>query len=155
VGKRISGKTGKTNATKRVTERPGVTESEWPGVTESPSQYLVWRFGRLDHETEFGCHTLLGADARNLEGELEVFQQEKISVLRHKKWLKFIGEDDMTPAGRKALAEVNAQENGLWQLHLHRNKWRVWGYFEDPEFFFVWWDDNHDVATGRSRRRKS
>lgn len=61
----------------------------------------------------------------------------------------------MTVDGRRRLAKINKQEDGLWQLHLKHKKWRVWGYFEDPEFFFLWWDSDHAVATGKSRKRKS
>jgi hypothetical protein len=146
-GKRISSKDGKGKPAKRVTEQPGIAE---------PShRRLIWRFGRLDHDTAFGCQHLLSTDVRELEKELETFQEELISALRQKRWLKFVPVDDMTQAGQKALSAVNDKEEGLWQLHLLRYKWRIWGYFEDPEFFFVFWDCNHNIATGTSHRRKA
>lgn len=147
MGKRIKGNTGKASAAKRITHEP---------ETKSPDRhkYLVWRFGRLDHESEFGCQTLDGDDARELEKELAILQKESIASLHRKRWLKFIGRDEMTPKGRKALGVISkGQEEGLWQLHLKRYKWRIWGYFDDPEFFFLWWDSNHGVATGKWRRR--
>ncbi|HEY4809898.1 MAG TPA: hypothetical protein VIH71_02455 [Solirubrobacteraceae bacterium] len=146
-GKRVSGKDGKDKATKRVTERPGITEPS--------DRHLVWRFGRLDHDTAFRCQNLLNTDVREVEKELETFQGELISALRQKRWLKFIPAGDMTQAGQRALWEVNDKEEGLWQLHLLRYKWRIWGYFEDPKFFFVFWDCNHDIATGNSRTRNA
>jgi hypothetical protein len=147
VGKRVKGNTGKAKATKRVIKQPD---------TGTPSdRYLVWRFGRLDHEGQFGCQNLPATDARGLEAEFAIFQKETISSLLHKRWLKFIDVDEMTPDGQEGLSKVNEQENGLWQLHLQRHKWRVWGYFEDPEFFFLWWDGHHGVATGHSRHRKT
>ncbi len=61
----------------------------------------------------------------------------------------------MTPKGQKALGEVSEQEEGLWQLHLGRNKWRIWGHYKEPEFFFLFWDPDHEIATGKSRHRKT
>lgn len=145
-GKHVTGKTGKTEAPKRVVKPAGAAPHD---------RCLVWRFGRLDHETQFGCQTLPKAHVKELEGELAVFQGQPIPTLLDKRWLKFIPADDMTPDGQKELAKVSTQEEGLWQLHLHRHKWRIYGYFADPEFFFLWWDGDHDVATGRSRTRKS
>jgi hypothetical protein len=95
------------------------------------------------------------ADVPGLERELVAFQDEPIWSLRKKNWLKFVPGEDMTHDGQRRLTEVNPQEEGLWQLHLGQNKWRVWGYFEEPEFFFLWWDSNHGAATGKSRRRSS
>jgi hypothetical protein len=146
-GKRVKGNTGKATAAKQVTEPP---DSAAPS-----SKHLVWRFGRLDHETEFGCHTLLSTDVRALEKELEVFQEEPIWRLRALDWLKFIPIDEMTPAGQAALVRVNKQESGLWQLHLHSERWRIYGYFRDPEYYFLWWDGEKKVATGKSRKRNA
>lgn len=115
----------------------------------------MWRFGRLDHQGKFGCHTLLSADVRELEDELKAFQDEPIWSLRERDWLKFVEIEDMTSDGRRRLTQISKQETGLWQLHLARHKWRVWGYFDEPEFFFLWWDSGHGVATGRSRTRRS
>lgn len=122
---------------------------------EHADRYLVWRFGRLDHEGTFACGTLDPSHVANLEHELTQFQSEPIWSLRKKKWLKFVPASDMTAAGQGRLSEINDQEDGLWQLHLTRDKWRVWGYFDDPEFFFVWWDSGHAVATGKSHNRKA
>jgi hypothetical protein len=147
VSKRIAGSTGKTKARKRVTGQP---------ASAAPSsRYLVWRFGRLDYGTTFNCQKLLRTDVQGLESELASFQRVTIAALERKRWLKFIPAEQMTPEGRRALAEVNPQEEGLWQLHLLRYRWRVWGYFENPEFFFLWWDGDHAVATGKWRKRKS
>jgi hypothetical protein len=147
VGNRnVKGSTGKARANKRVTKTPPVTPKY---------RYLVWRFGRLDHETSFSCGALLHTDVRELEKELAILQREPISTLLGKRWLKFIGASEMTPEGQKALAEVSKQENGLWQLHLKRYKWRVWGYFDEPEFSFLFWDAGHEIATGKSRHRKT
>jgi hypothetical protein len=116
---------------------------------------LVWRFGRMDLEGQFGCHLLRFDDVGELETELKTFQEEPIWALRKRKWLKFVGIDEMTADGRRRLEAVNKQEDGLWQLHLGRYKWRIWGYFEDPEFYFFWWDNSHAVATGKWRNRAS
>jgi len=145
VSKRIKGSTGAARPPKRVIEAP----------RESGYRHLVWRFGRLDYEGQFACQTLDLADIPDLERELQAFQREPIHSLRQRHWLKYIPGDEMTSDGRKRLAEVSEQEDGLWQLDLQRNKWRIWGYFEDPEFYFLWWDGGHAVATGRSRRRRS
>jgi len=145
VTKRVNGRPAKAGAAKRVTEQPH----------PETDRYLVWSFGRLDHGGRFSCRHLLSTDVRTLEVELATFQTELISELRRKRWLKFIGVEEMTPAGQERLAEVAQQENGLWQLHLGRYKWRIWGFFEHPKFFFLWWDGHHDVATGKARRRKS
>ena len=148
MGKRIKGNTGKARAAKRVTQEPQ------PEGTDA-QKFLVWRFGRLDHESRFGCQTLLRDDARELEAELAILQTETIDSLLRKRWLKFIRADEMTPDGQKALATVSRkQEEGLWQLHLKRYKWRIWGYFDKPEFFFLWWDSDHGVATGKWRHRR-
>jgi hypothetical protein len=85
---------------------------------------------------------------------LSVFRTSR-STRRRKHWLKFVPIDEMTAEGRRRLAKVNEQEDGLWQLHLQRNKWRIWGYFEEPEFSFLWWDSDHGVAIGKSHRRRS
>ena len=145
MSKRIKGSTGSAHPTKRVIEPP----------PEHRDHHLVWRFGRLDHEGQFACQTLDSADVPDLEQELVRFQDEPIHSLRRKHWLKFVPIDEMTAEGRRRLAKVNQQEDGLWQLHLQRNKWRIWGYFEEPEFFFLWWDSDHGVAIGKSRRRRS
>jgi hypothetical protein len=116
---------------------------------------LVWRFGRLSHDGQFGCQTLALQDVPGLERELVTFQKMPIWELKMKGWLKFIGAEEMTAEGQQCFASLNSQDNGLWQLHLHRDKWRIWGYFETPEFFFLWWDSKHAVAVGRSRHRKA
>lgn len=144
--KNVKGSAGSAKATKRVTKAPPATPRY---------RYLIWRFGRLDHKTQFNCGNLLRTDVQELEKELAILQKEPISSLVAKRWLKFIGVTDMTPNGRKALAEVSKQEDGLWQLHLKRYKWRIWGFFEEPEFFFLFWDAGHGVATGKSRHRKT
>jgi hypothetical protein len=144
-GKRVKGNTGKSKATKKVTQSPSPPADQ---------RYLIWRFGRLDYGGLFACRTLAPVDAPGLEQELVVFQQHPIYKLLEHNWLKFISTEEMTADGRKRLLEVNPQESGLWQLHLHRDKWRIWGYYEPPEFCFLWWDSTHGVATGRSRSRK-
>ncbi len=144
--RQVKGKTGPTKPTKKVPKGP---------PSEPSDRYLVWRFGKMDWNGDFGCDKLGLVDAPELEQELAAFQAEPIWSLRKKNWLKFISVQDMTTEGRQRLAEVNQQEDGLWQLHLNRYKWRVWGYFEDPEFSFVWWDSDHGVATGKSRNRKT
>lgn len=146
-GKRVKGNTGKARPTKQIAEAPAVSLPS--------ARHLVWRFGRLDHTTSFSCQTLLRADAEELERELAEFQDETIPALKSKRWLKYINRREMTPDGRSALAEVSQDEEGLWQLHLKRHKWRIWGYFDDPEFFFVFWDCDHNIATGKSRTRSS
>jgi hypothetical protein len=148
VSRRVKGGTGRRKPKKRVTTSPEVA---------APSDgFLVWRFGRLDHDGAFGCNTLAADDVKGLETELVAFQMQPIYALRAKKWLKFVPIGDMTLDGRKRLSQISDdQEDGLWQLHLGRWKWRVWGYFEDPEFFFLWWDSRHTVATGKSRNRQS
>ena len=115
----------------------------------------MWQFGQLDHEGEFGWHHLALEDVEELEQEVVAFQNDPIHELRRKGWLKFIRIEDMTAAAQKRLRTVNRQENGLWQLHLARYKWRIWGYFEDPRFSFLWWDRDHAVASGRSRQRNT
>lgn len=147
--KRIRGTRASRHATKRVTEEPGIT---------TPSQdRLVWRFGRLDHDGDFGWHTLELCDVKGLEREITSFQEIPIQELLRLDWLKFIPAKDMTMDGRNRLVEISSEgsdDEGLWQLHLHRDKWRVWGYFDDPEFSFLWWDKHHAVATGASRRTR-
>ena len=145
MSKRIKDASQVSAAAKRV-------ETE-PDFVGKDRRFLVWRFGRLDHETEFGCQTLLSTDVRALEKELAAFQKEPIWRLRRNDWLKFIPANEMTRAGQEALATINKQEEGLWQLHLHQERWRVYGYYEEPEYFFLWWDGDKKVATGRSRRR--
>src|SRR6266542_2997081 len=132
MGKTVRGKTGKANPPKKVIEGPS-PEAEW---------YLIWRFGRLDLDStcKFSWQMLEACDVAELERELVKFQNWKISTLRRKGWLKFIGKESMKVEAQRRLAEINKLENGLWQLHLHRDKWRVWGYFEEPEFYFLWWD---------------
>lgn len=144
MSKRVKGNAGSARPTKHVVERP----------SEPADRYLVWRFGRLDYDGKFACRTLVGNDVPELERELVAFQQEPIWSLRRKNWLKFVPADEMTQDGQRRLFQVSKQEDGLWQLHLQRHKWRVWGYFEDPEFFFLWWDGDHGVATGRCRKRR-
>ncbi len=144
-GKRVKARRSSHRAKKRATTDPE--------IAQPTNRHLVWRFGKLDHEGQFGWQTLALDQVQELEREIVDFQQAPIYELRKKNWLKFIGADEMTPAGRERLSELNDQENGLWQLHLARHKWRVWGYFEEPEFSFVWWDCEHAVATGRSRHR--
>ena len=108
MSKRIRGGTGPAKPKKRVTTAPAVV---------APSAgYLIWRFGRLDHGGEFGCQTLLHADVKGLESELEAFQRDPIYSLQRKGWLKFVRAEDMTHAGRQRLANISKQENGLWQL---------------------------------------
>lgn len=145
--KKVRGSTGRSRPSKRVPQQAPPEAQDY--------RHLVWRFGRLDHATDFACHTLVGTDVQTLEGELERFQKEPIYQLRRKDWLKFIGKDEMTPTGQKALSQVSTQEDGLWQLHLGQHKWRIWGHFDQPEFFFLFWDPDHQIATGKSRRRRS
>jgi hypothetical protein len=147
MGKRVNDKSQIKTAPKRVEIEPDFSGKD--------RRFLVWRFGRLDHETEFGCQTLVSTDVKALEQELAVFQREPIWRLRRNEWLKFIPAKDMTRAGQEALQRINKQEEGLWQLHLHDERWRIYGYYEEPEYFFLWWDGGKKVATGRSRRRTS
>ena len=142
---RVKGNTGRARPTKRVIDAP---------PSETPERYLVWRFGRLDHDGKFASLTLARSDVPDLERELVAFQDESIDALLKRRWLKFVPVSDMTRDGQQRFGEINKQEEGLWQLHLGRNKWRVWGYFERPEFFFLWWDSEHAVATGKSRNRR-
>lgn len=151
-GNKTKGNTGKARSGK-ATSYKKVIDSR---VDAPRFEYLVWRFGRLDHHTDFACLGLKESDVRELEEELAILQREKISELERKRWLKFIDRGDMTQAGQKALDKAShRQESGLWQLHLKRHKWRIWGYFDRPEFFFLFWDEDHAIATGKSRTRRS
>jgi hypothetical protein len=123
-------------------------------LPEPTNRYLNWRFGRLDHDGRFSCRTLARLteeELKILERHLLTFQATPIWELEKEHVLKFIGTRDMTPAGRERLAVVSPQENGLWQLRVPHDKWRIWGYFENPDFTFLWWDGLHEVAVGRSR----
>lgn len=144
-GKRVKGKTGKGRPERRVTEE----------AAPKDERHIVWRFGRLHHAVPFGCQTLVAERAQDLERELCHFQDEPIYSLRRKGWLKFVRKSDMTRKGQQAVASASPQEDGLWQLHLHRDKWRIWGFFEAPNFFFLFWDPDHEIATGKSRKRSS
>jgi hypothetical protein len=118
--------------------------------------HIVWRFGRLDKEGEFGWQNLSEDCLVDLERELEEFQSRPLSVLRRElKWLKYIGSTEMAPAAQKRLSQIANKETGLWQLHLGHDRWRVWGYFEDPEYYFVWWDPDHLVCPGKYRRHRN
>jgi hypothetical protein len=107
----------------------------------------------LEHDGDFGWQKLTVGCADILEKEVCVFQETPIHELRSKKWLKFIPISDMKIPAQNRLRRISKQQDGLWQLHLHHDKWRIWGYYEEPNFAFLWWDPDHGVATGASRRR--
>jgi hypothetical protein len=147
--KQVRGRSAPTRATKRV------TREALPDTETTPNKFLVWRFGQLDHEGEFGWQKLEPAQVQELEEEMVIFQQTPIYELIRLRWLKFIGTSEMTIAGQTRLATVSPQEDGLWQLHLQRHLWRIWGYYEEPEFTFLWWDSRHEVCVGASRHRRT
>jgi hypothetical protein len=127
-----------------------------PAAEPAEERFLVWQFGKLDHSGPFCCSNLALPEVPVLEKELAEFQSEPIGSLRRKRWLKFIEVQDMAREAQGRLGEISqAQEDGLWQLHLAHDKWRVWGYFDTPHFTFLWWDGDHAVATGRSRHRST
>lgn len=111
--------------------------------------------GRLDKDGLFSWLKLEPGDVAQLENELVAFEERTLAELRRLRWLKLIPLDDMTVKGQSRLQEISDEKEGLWQLHLAYGKWRIWGYFEDPAFYIVWWDPNHDVCTGKSVKRKA
>jgi hypothetical protein len=119
------------------------------------SAHLVWRFGQLDHDGDFGWHNLTLDCVQELERQLENFQSTPIHVLEKDKRLKFVEIGDMTPVAqvRLRIVAVGIGLEGLTELRLGFKRWRIWGHFQDPQFSFLWWDPDHKVATGAARRR--
>jgi hypothetical protein len=146
-GKKISGKQKLRAGT---IPKKRVPPSEEP----PPNRFIVWRMGQLDLEGTFSWLKLGAADVAQLERELVEFETKTLNELKHLRWLKLIPVSDMTPDGKRRFNEISAEPEGLWQLHLAYGKWRVWGHFEDPSFYIVWWDPNHAVCTGKSVNRK-
>lgn len=126
-----------------------------PRADEESDRHLSWRFEGVDYGGTWGWLNLQSSDAKDLNAELVQFEREQIYVLKRRRWLKFIPMKDMRPGVEDRLREIGREDEGLWQLHLSRNKWRVWGFYEEPVFYILWWDSRHDVCTGRSRQRRS
>lgn len=117
---------------------------------------LTWRLAQIDFDGEWGWANLASGDCQRLHQEMDAFESEKLATLRQKKWVKVIPPKDMVNAARKRLREIGRDDpEGLWQLHLGHNKWRVWGFLEGSTFYVLWWDPDHSVATGKSRTRST
>ncbi len=146
--KKVKRKAPKKRASKRVLH---AAASE-PGDGE---RHIAWRMGQIDFTSEWGWQNLDPADAEELKQELVVFEREPLRTLKDKRWVKFIPTKDMEHRAAERLHELERDEEGLWQLHLSRHKWRVWGFLEDASFHIFWWDPEHNVCTGHSRTRRS
>lgn len=152
-GKKIAGKTklrADTVPKKRVPADAGPPKPD----------YLVWRLGRLNKEGAFSWLDLSPDAIAALETELVEFENRPLHELKNLRWLKFIEAEEFTPKGRRAFSEIadkrmGGDTEGLWQLHLATSRWRIWGHFEDPMFYVVWWDPDHDACTGKSVKRRN
>lgn len=109
----------------------------------------------MDLDGDFSWLGLTSECVAELEQELATFERKSIDELRRLRWLKHIPVREMTVDAQRRLRAISAELEGLWQLHLSRHRWRVWGWFEDPMFYVVWWDPNHNVCTGNSRKRRA
>jgi len=109
---------------------------------------------QLDFGGEWGWSKLDPADASELRQQLVDFEQVELWKLRKANWVKFISTTEMDHKAGDRLKEIGKDDDGLWQLHLHSHKWRVWGFLEKACFYFLWWDPKHSVATGKCRNRK-
>lgn len=145
-GKKVKGKSGK-KPQKRVPAAPPVETFD--------DRCLGWRTGQIDFQGEWGWAKLDPADAPRLRQELVAFEGESLQVLKDKRWVKFISTKEMDYKARDRLAEIEKDDEGLWQLHLAFSKWRVWGFLDGAVFYFLWWDPTHSVATGKCRNRKT
>lgn len=151
-GKRIAGKVKLRKGTvpkKRVPDDAGPPKPD----------YIVWRMGRLIKAGDFSWLDLDTGLIAALESELVEFETRPLHELKQLKWLKFIESDEFTPKGQKAFDRISDKRmggdtEGLWQLHLATGRWRIWGHFEDPMFFMVWWDPEHEACTGKSVSRR-
>jgi hypothetical protein len=50
-----------------------------------------------------------------------------------------------------ALEQDDLEE--LWELRFGYTDWRAWGVLDRSTFYFLWWDPNHTVCTGKDRAR--
>lgn len=108
----------------------------------------------MDFEGTWGWAKLVSVDCERLHQELQAFEDETLAFLKQRRWLKLIPPQDMTQGAVRRLRELGRDDpEGLWQLHLAHDKWRVWGFLEEPLFYVLWWDPDHSVATGKSRSR--
>jgi hypothetical protein len=148
VAKRVKGRRGR-----RPPKR--VLKPAEPEVPAKPVR-LTWGLAQVDFDGEWGWRKLVGEDCERLHREMDAFESEQLVTLRKKRWVKLIPPKDMVNDAQKRLKEIGRDDpEGLWQLHLAHNKWRVWGFLEDSTFYVLWWDPDHSVATGKSRTRSS
>jgi hypothetical protein len=150
VGKRIRGKERlRRKAAKRV---PSAKPPDPSGEL-----FIGWRFEQIDFESEWGWRTMSPACTERLRQELVTFEKEPLRTLKDKRWVKFIPIREMVYGAKDRLEEIGRDDEGLWQLHLGYDKWRVWGFLDEGSgaFYFLWWDPDHGVATGKCRNRQS
>lgn len=114
---------------------------------------IVWRFGNVDHDGEWGLDTIPSDDVVDLVKKLGSFETMKIKDLfaAGSQHGKHYDPAEMPSGAQKRLAELRRDdETQISRVRLSGRK-RLYGFMREHVFYAVWWDPKHQVWPSMKR----
>jgi len=137
---------------KKKAKRQPTTGGREPEPEEQ--RLLAWRMARVDLDEEWGWRKLDAADLEQLHRLLTEYETTPLHKLRHDERIREIPVEDICPEAQERLARLEQEDiEALHELRLGHHNWRAWGILDRSTFYFLWWDPEHTVCTGRDRAR--
>lgn len=108
---------------------------------------IVWRFGDVDHDGDWGFDTLPTKDVVDLLQKLGSFETMKLKNLfaGDSQHGKHYDPTELPPAAQKRLAALKRDdETQISRVRLSGKK-RLYGFMRENVFYALWWDPEHKV----------
>ena len=124
-----------------------------PELRKIGAGLLSWRLAKMDVEGDWSCHSIGATALRDAGAKLA--ELEKLTwaeaTARASARMTRIPTPKLPPKARRRLEQLKLDDFGeLYEIRV-AGKPRIWGVREEPVFYFLWWDPNHEVYPARLR----
>ena len=115
---------------------------------------VVWGFGLLDLDGEWGWGNLSGAQAKAVLLKCQHWERQTQTEFFKggKKGNKRIPLENLSPKAQGRLRKIERDDlDELWEIHVSGLQ-RIWGTRLGHVFYLLWWDPEHTVCPSTKTR---
>jgi hypothetical protein len=122
-------------------------------TTDTSEVVITWRLRSVDFEGRWGWTQLATDHGPELHRLMTEYESTPLRKLHRDERIKEIPVKHLCRDAKSRLKELDHEDvDSLFELRLGKERWRIWGLLEQSVFLPVWWDPEHTVCPGASRR---